>query len=212
MASGENMPRTPGSPNADFDQTKQELLDRLRSAVTGENPPSSFRALALAAEVTIPTLRHYFGGREDVLAAVFADCHVGGKHHLEVAATPSGPFAQSIHDFVQHVVGGFQFGGLSELHKFGLQEGFGDRPVALSYLAEILEPTLNACQKRLEAHISSNEMRDADPRHAAIGLISPLLVVFLHQNGLGGSTDYPLDIPKFAANHADAFVRAYRNS
>jgi AcrR family transcriptional regulator len=203
------MPRPRGRPNADFAQTRQELLDRLRSTLLGQNPPSSFRALAVAAQVTIPTLRHYFGGREEVLAAVFADCHAGGQHHLEIAATPTGPFAQSIHDFIQHVVGGFRFGGLRELHTVGLKEGLPDQPVALSYLAEILEPTLLACQKRLEAHIARQEMRTTDARHAAIGLISPLLVVFLHQQALGGAAAFPLDIDTFAKDHEQAFVTAY---
>ncbi len=206
------MPRPQGSANTDFAQKRQELLDRLRKTLLGKNPPSSFRALASAAKVTIPTLRHYFGDRDDVLAAVFADCHLGGRKELELAATPSGPFAKSIHDFVQHVIGGFQYGGLRELHTVGLLEGFGSGPVARSYLAEVLEPTLNACKQRLEVHIARGEMKDTDARHAAITLISPLVIVFLHQNALGGSKEYPMDIAAFARNHIDAFVTAYRKT
>lgn len=204
------MPRPRGSANTDFAQKRQELLDRLRAMLLGESPPSSFRALAVAANVTIPTLRHYFGDRDDVLAAVFADCHLGGHKELEIAATPSGPFAKSIFDCVHHIIGGFQYGGLRQLHTVGLLEGFGSHPVAQSYLAEVLEPTLNACKQRLEVHIARGEMKDTDARHAAINLISPVLIVFLHQNALGGSKEYPLDIAAFASNHIESFVTAYQ--
>jgi hypothetical protein len=105
---------------------------------------------------------------------------------------------------------GFRYVGLRELHTVGLQAGFTHRPAALSYLADILEPTLDACQKHLEAHIARGDMRKTDARHAAIGLISPFLVVFLHQHALGGSKDYPLDIAKFAKDHTKSFVTAYR--
>jgi len=111
---------------------------------------------------------------------------------------------------VHHIIGGFQYGGLRQLHTVGLLEGFGSHPVAQSYLAEVLEPTLNACKQRLEVHIARGEMKETDARHAAINLISPLLIVFLHQNALGGSKEYPLDIAAFASNHIEAFVTAYQ--
>ena len=203
------MPRKKGSANADFDAKKRELLRLLRSAIHGTPPPSSLRGLAKAANVTIPTLRHYFGDREEVFAAVFADCHAGGSREIEAAATASGRFAESIRDLVRHVADGFRYGGLDRLHAVGLIEGLGDPRVAASYLAEVLEPTLRAAQSRLETHTARGEMRPMDARMASVRLISPILVLFLHQQGLGGAADYPIDMEAFLASHAEAFVVAH---
>ena len=204
------MPRKKGSKNTDFAAKKQELLHRLRSTLLSDNPPSSLRSLAKAAGVTIPTLRHYFGDREEVFAAVFADCHSGGQKELDVAEAPSGVFRKSIHDLVRHVADGFRFGGLNHLHAVGLIEGLGNMRVARAYLAEVLEPTVKATQKRLETHMARGEMRETNARHAALGLVGPLLVLFLHQNALGGAANHPIDIDAFLADHAEAFLAAYK--
>jgi AcrR family transcriptional regulator len=203
------MPRKKGSANADFDASRRALLDRLRESLLGDEPPSSFRTLAAAAGVTMPTLRHYFGDREGVIAAVFAECHEGGERELEVAARPTGPFRRSVHDLLRHVADGFRYGRLDRLHAVGLVEGLANERVAGAYLADVLEPTLRAAQRRLEAHIDGGEMRPADPRHAALALLGPVVLLYLHQHGLCGEAAYPIDIDAFLSGHADAFVRAY---
>ena len=204
------MPRKKGSKNTDFVVKKEDLLRLLRSALRGDNPPSSLRSLAKAANVTLPTLRHYFGDREAVFAAIFADCRAGGRRELEIAGTASGEFRESIDELVRHIADGFRYGGLDRLHAVGLTEGLGNRRVASAYLAEVLEPTLSAAQARLETHIGRNEMRATDARHAALRLVSPILVLFLHQQPLGGAAEYPIDIESFIAGHADAFVAAHK--
>jgi AcrR family transcriptional regulator len=204
------VPRKKGSPNADFAAKKQDLLRLIRSALHGENPPSSLRSLAKAANVTLPTLRHYFGDREQVFAAVFADCRAGGRRELETAAVATGAFAKSISDLVRHIADGFRYGGLDRLHAVGLIEGLGNARVAGAYLAEVLEPTLSATQARLETHIGRGEMRATDARHAALRLVSPILVLFLHQQALGGAADYPMDTEAFLAGHVDAFVATHQ--
>jgi AcrR family transcriptional regulator len=203
------MPRKKGSQNADFAAAKQELLTRIRRALLGDAPPSSFRSLAAAAGVTIPTLRHYFGDRDAVIAAVFADCHSGGKHELQIARTPTGPLRASLQDFVRHFLGGLQYGGLDRLNAVGLVEGLNHPRVAQSYLSEVLEPTLVALQDRFQVHIDRTEMRAVNPRFAAIGFVSPLLLLVLHQNGLGGSANYPTEVDAFAREHTEAFLTAH---
>ena len=205
------MSRSPGSQNKDFAEARAALLGRLRAALLADHPPTSFRSLATAAGVTIPTLRHYFGDREEVLAAVFADCLVGGQAELKIAQTPSGPFRQSIHDLLHHLVGGFRHGRLDRLHSVGLTEGLSHARVAQSYLASILEPTLIAVGERLQAHIARGEMRVTDPRHAALALVSPVLLLFLHQHQLGGASSHPTDIDAFITHHAEAFTTAHQS-
>lgn len=203
------MARPKGVPNADREGKRQELVDRLRSALLSETPPSSYRSLAGAAGVTIPTLRHYFGDREGVIAAVFADCHQGASHHLQATRQPNGKFSESVQTLLEHVADGFLYGGLTELHSVGLIEGLADGGVAKAYLAEVLEPTLQAVEQRLLAHIKLGEMRKLDARVAALQLVSPVLIYFLHQDGLGGKDQYELDLHTLIKQHGSAFIRAY---
>lgn len=203
------MPRPKGSVNDDFVQSRAALVAKLRKALLSPAPPSSLRALAAAAGVTVPTLRHYFGDRDAVLAAVFADCHAGGAHELRTAATPTGAFRASVSDLVEHVADGFRYGGLDRLHAVGLTEGLAEPTVALSYLTEILEPTIEATTARLQAHIDRGEMRKVPARQAAVALLSPIVLLFLHQKCLNGHKSHPTNINALLKMHIDGFSRGY---
>jgi AcrR family transcriptional regulator len=204
------VPRPKGSLNDDFAESRAALLDKLRKAILGPTPPSSLRALAAAADVAVPTLRHYFGDKGAVLGAVFADCHAGGAGELETSARPTGAFEKSIGDLVRHVADGFRYGRLDRLHSVGLTEGLTSPPVALAYLTEVLEPTIEALTARLQAHIDRGEMRRVPARYAAITLLSPIVLLFLHQRGLNGAKSHPIDVDAFLATHTKGFVSGYR--
>ena len=64
------MSRTSGSRNRDYDTKRQELLKRIGVRLTdlSQGRPS-FRELAAAAGISVPTLRHYFKDRDGVLEA-----------------------------------------------------------------------------------------------------------------------------------------------
>jgi AcrR family transcriptional regulator len=203
------MPRPKGSLNDDFEASRKALLAKLRKSLLGPSPPSSMRSMAQAADVTVPTLKHYFGKKDAMLAAVFADCHEGGAQELLTAATPIGGFTASVGHLVRHVADGFRYGGLDRLHVVGLTEGLVEQPVANSYLTEILEPTIEAATTRLQAHIDFGEMQRVSARHAAFALLSPILLLFLHQRGLNGSKTHPTDIEAFIKTHVEGFVRGY---
>jgi AcrR family transcriptional regulator len=203
------MPRKTGSKNADFAASRAAILVRLRDALLKDNPPSSYRGLATAAGVTIPTLQHYFGNREEVFAAIFVDFREGAEGELAIAETPTGLLRQSTHDLVMHVADGFRYGGLVRLHAVGLAQGLSHIVLANSYLNHILEPTILATERRLDVHIAQGEMHPANTRYAAISLLSPIVLIFLHQQALDGAVAYPTDIDSFLQSHINAFVGFY---
>lgn len=203
------MPRPKGIANVDFAESRTALIAKLRNALLGTEPPSSLRSLAAAADVAVPTLRHYFGDKDGVLAAVFADCHAGGAHEMLVAASPTGSFKESVGDLVQHISDGFSHGRLDRLHAVGLTEGLAAADVAFAYLADVLEPTIEAATTRLQVHLDRGEMRPVVVRHAAVALLAPIIVIYLHQRGLNGSTTHPTDIDALLATHVDGFVTGY---
>lgn len=157
----------------------------------------------------MPTLKHHFGGRNEVVAAVLDHAGAAGAPHLQAGATPSGPLDRSVRAFLAYAAMGHRH-GVGDLHAIGLTEGIGHGVLGPRYVSVILEPTLQALEARLAAHVAAGEMRDANLRHAALALLAPLLLAQLHQDELGGAACRPLDLDAFLEDHAAAFVRAYR--
>ena len=201
------MARPAGSTNADHDEKRAALLGSLLAALLAATGPPSLRALARAAGVTVPTLRHYFGDRDAVLAAVFAHARADGAGPLRVAATPDGPAAASVAALLRHAAAGLTHGGVGRLNELGLREGLANPAAGAAYRREVLDPTLDAFAARLAAHAAAGELDVPDPRAAALELLAPLLMHFLHQTSLGGAADRPLDGERLIDDLAAAFVR-----
>jgi AcrR family transcriptional regulator len=207
------MARTKGARNEGFEERRTALIAALRARLRAPGPAPSMRELASAAEVTVPTLRHYFADREGVLRAVLEDELADGSKQngpLEIAATPSGPFAVSVRDLLQHADEGFAYGGLTDSHAMGLAEGARAEATAADYLRLALDPTIDAFAARLRTHQERGEMRrEVDARAAAVQLLSPLVIARLHQDRFGGRTANPIDIAAMLDQQAEAFTRGY---
>ena len=68
------MPRPKGVRDADYNNKRTALLHRMMEQVIGREPARpSMRQLADAAGVSVPTLRHYFGDRTAVFAAMLEE-------------------------------------------------------------------------------------------------------------------------------------------
>jgi AcrR family transcriptional regulator len=203
------MARPKGTPSALHEERRAALLAAIRERLVQQNqPPASLRELAAAAGVTVPTLRHYFGKRDDLVAALLADLGRQGEAHVARVAVADLPFRDSIADYVAYVRLGFRF-GLSEIHTLGLREGLRQDRLGPAYLNAILEPTIQSLETKLRLHQVKGDMRASDVRVAALQLLSPLILVFLHQNELCGDRVRPLDIDSFCADHVDNFVRGF---
>lgn len=207
------MPRAKGVKNADYEAKRRELLDRMlpRFARLDQERPS-LRQLAAAAEVTAPTLQHYFGDRTGVVAAMLQEYRRRGETRLGLVAQANGDFAGSMRDFARGLVMGMQAGAavrLGDVMAASLCEGLGDpqvSPLALSY---IIDPAVDALVARLEQHAARGEMIQADLRAAALMLLSPLLLAVLHQDQMNGRESRHIELAGLADEVSSAFVRAY---
>jgi len=204
------MGRPHGTHNEDYEEKRKLLLERMSGRMVAPTERASFRELAAAAGVSMPTLRHYFKDRNGVVAAWLAWKGSLGKPHLDVVARTDDDFATSIRSLMVYVRAGMDYGRVNELHVVGLTEGLTNPPLGPAYLQSILEPTLAATETRLAGHQTRGEMRkDVSVRTAALALLSPIILAVLHQRDLGGSTLRCLDMEDFYEAHAAAFVRAY---
>jgi AcrR family transcriptional regulator len=208
------MARTAGARNADFDQRRKTLIDKAKVRLsTQDGTAPSFRELALAAGVSVPTLRHYFGTREALIKAVFTNALEGASVHLQRARSAEHQ-GQSLEPalvaFLERVVKGWTSGSVGSLHRIGLAEGLRNPGTGLDYLVDVLEPTLQALEARLRSYVSQGVIVDCDTRHAGLMLLSPIILALLHQHDLGGTRCRPLDIHALINEHVRVFVRAYR--
>ena len=205
------MARISGTRNTDYEETRFKLLKTIRSRLlkTGVDKVS-FREMAEHAKVSVPTLRHYFGTRTALVQEVFADLHRDGRRYLEDASETDLDFSASMQQAANAILAGVRFGRMDKVHSLGLTEGLGNSELGPSYLNLILEPSLQAIERRLDLHRRRGELATGSTRHAALAFAAPLLLATLHQSGLGGNCVRPLDLAGFAQNHVQAFVLAYK--
>lgn len=171
---------------------------------------ASERALSRAAGVSMPTLRHYFATRDELIAAVFAHARRAALVHLhEIAAGALAPVRESVQWTLAFIVDGLTRFDLAGLHALGLRVGLRQPALGPAYLADVLEPTLVAVEARLERHAARGELRAHCGRAAALDLVAPALLAVLHQRELGGAACRPLNLQHFLDAHAEAFVRGW---
>lgn len=204
------MGRPAGRRNQDYQKERDQLLQRaLPALVRPGGVGLSFRQLAFEVGVSTATLRHYFQGRDQLIAQALEAFKQLGLPHLHAAATrPIEGVAASLDWLLRQIVDGWRL-GVGALHTMGLGAGLGHELLGPAYVNQILEPTIQATEARLARHIATGELEPCDVRHAAIELLSPLLIGLLHQDNLHGARCRPLDLERFLADHLQRFLRAY---
>lgn len=207
------MSRPIGRRNADYEEARARLLERLQPALLRPGGAElSFSEMAEAAGVSAATLRHYFRSRDQLLTAVLEALHSAGLPFLHSAATlPIEGVRASLEWLLLQVAQGWRF-GVGAIHALGLSAGLGHQQLGPSYVGEILEPTLQAAEARLARHVATGELEQCDLRHAALELLSPLVLGLLHQDNLLGVRCRPLDLDRFLTEHLERFLRAYSRS
>jgi AcrR family transcriptional regulator len=170
----------------------------------------SLRQLALAAGVTVPTLRHYFGDREDLVQAVLEEFFLLGERYLARGAEPHGELEPSIRAFLSRFAEVLVEGPkLGDMIAIAFLEGFYSKTLGPAALNYVIEPPLQAMEKRLAAHQARGELGYVDLRCAALMLISPLVVACMHQQQMFGDQVRPLDFAPLIDAVTSSFMTAY---
>ena len=203
------MSRRKGQRSEGFDDKRAALLGQAARRLTaaGATHPS-LRELAAACDVTLPTLKHYFGRRDDVVKAVLVHQGEQGRSYVTRLARTDLAFRPSIEEAVGFVLAGLR-AGVAEIVTMGLVEGLRHPSVGPEFLGAVIDPIVDAMSARCSLHMARGEMRDVVPRHAALFVIAPLVLAALHQLELGGEACNPMDLDALAASLVDAFVAAF---
>ncbi len=206
------MGRPKGSRNEGYEEERarleRALLERLTEA---DGPNVSFREMARACDVTPPTLRHYFGGREGAIRAAIERAQRDGTEHLRATASSEmGPVDEALPALLRILLVAWRQFGVGDIMRFGLEVGLGDDELGPVYVENLLEPVLQSFEERLAMHIKRGDLRPSlDARYGALSLISPIVMGLLHQRELGGDQCRPLDIEQLVDTHCDAFIKTW---
>lgn len=203
--------RSKGARNAGFDARRAELVARMRGRLLLRDAPRpTLRELALAAGCSVSTLNHYFGKRDDIVMAVFADSGRRGQGQFDATRQAGPEFDASVRDAAAMAWRALTRHGVADAMAMGMAESMGNGLLGPAFIRTMFEPFVISLAERLDAHVARGQMRAVDTRMAALALASPLLLGTLHQGQLGGAQDYPLDGAAFLDHVVEGFLRAYR--
>lgn len=171
---------------------------------------ASLRDLAAAAGVSVPTVRHYFGDRGGLVAAAVETMgNMGTAHIARAADTEAGPVAASLGWLLRAVADAWTRWGVGNMVAASVACGVFDAQVGPATVNGILEPVLQAAERRIQRHVDRGEIVVPDVRAAALQLMAPPLLALLHQGPLGGAGCRPLDVDAFLDGHLAAWLRSY---
>lgn len=187
------MARPAGVRNHDFEQKRAALIDGLTHfAATAELRRPSLRQFAKAVDASEPTLRHYFKDRRGVVGAILENMGKISRTFRGDLATPSDSVVNAVKNYYLVAAPGTQFDLFTRAHAFGLIEGVADATAGKAYLKYMLEPALTVITEKLSdtpgAPKSAPELRAAP-----FAILSPLILMGIHQMLLGGAEEAPID-------------------
>ena len=169
------------------------------------------RELAQTAGVSVPTMRHYFGDRDGVIAAALGTMKDVGRFHQNRAATENLdlPLEESLLWVLKQFAKGW-VGGVGQLMTAGILIGANSETLGPAFVEATLEPSLEAFERRIANMQQLSQIQpDADPRVAALALVCPVFMGLLHQIQLRGSTCRELNLDAFMAEHVVRFARGW---
>ncbi|MEO0607585.1 MAG: hypothetical protein AAFY82_05095 [Pseudomonadota bacterium] len=191
------MPRPAGVRNHDFDAKRTALLDTLTEfALRDDLRRPSLRQFAIAAKASEPTLRHYFKDRQGLVVAILGHIHDRAVPLWQIIMTGAPDTATAVEEYFRVTEAGLTLGGFARAHAFGIIEGMADEVVGRAYLECLLDPALEAVSKKMAATPGGPES-PAECRASAFMMLSPILVMTLHQQLLGGQDASPVDTDGF---------------
>ena len=191
------MPRPAGVRNHNFEAKRTALLDTLTEfALQDDLRRPSLRQFALAAGASEPTLRHYFRDRQGVVIAILGHIHTRALPLWDIIKTGADDTATAVAEYFRVTEAGLTHGGFARAHAFGLIEGMADEAVGQAYLEFLLDPALEAVSAKMDATPGRPET-ETERKAAAFMMLSPILVMTLHQQLLGGKDASPIDTNGF---------------
>lgn len=187
------MARPSGVRNADYDEKRQRLLDKLTSHVLENDVDRpSLRQFSIVAETSEPTLKHYFDDRTGLIIAIFENFN---RLSEPLKAAFRGPF-DSITDAVNIYSAraarmssdkGYTYGNL-----FMMRECLSDPSIFKEYVKHITEPAIEALAEGF-VRSKGGPRNLTHARTAAKMIVTNAMGLTFQKHILGDDDKEPLD-------------------
>ena len=187
------MARPAGVRNQDFEQKKQALTDKLLNYVLSDGVDRpSFRQLAIAAETSEPTLRHYFKDRTGLIVHLLNYINKRSEPMREALRQPQDNLDDAVKGYFAQMKALTKSDAYVRVHAFGIREAMADEEIQKFYLQKFLSSGIDSVAERLVRSKGGPSSYD-EARHAAILIVSASLLRVVHQEVLRGKVHKPLD-------------------
>lgn len=202
------MGRPAGSRNRDYEASRHALASRLGPhLLRNDGEPATVADLAVAAEVSATTLKHYFTDRDGIFAAVMQAVYDDSRGYLDAAGEPGTlTVAESVSALLHGLVVTWRDYGLGRVFASGLALGTAHELRGPAFLGSVLEPLTLSVEHLLTVHVERGDLPGVDVRAVALGLLGPVVLALLHQDCLGGRVSRPLDTTALINAHVATMV------
>lgn len=195
-----------------FKRRKAERPDEIVAAAFQVFAEKGFAAarlddIAAQAGVSKGAIYLYFATKEDIFRAVVEQAVAPnlGRVQGAIAAHPDS-FPDLLRSFVAVIAGLIESSPLGGVLKMVVGESRNFPQLAQAWHDSLVAPALAAMTAAIAAAQARGELRACDPRLAAVGLISPMLVGVIWRETFVPVGAAPLDIPALARQHVEIWL------
>ncbi len=167
--------------------------------------------IAARAGVSKGALYLYFATKEDLFRAVIEQGVAPNLGRMQAALVEHrGAFPELLRAFAAIAVGIATETPVGGIAKMVIGESRNFPELARAWRERLVEPALGAMSGAIAAAQARGELRAGDPRHAAISLVSPMLLGVIWRETFVPVGAEPLDIPTLAQQHVELWLRGMR--
>lgn len=188
------MGRAPGVRNERYAEKRQELLDAVTDYVLRDDVMTpSLRQIAIAAGVSDPTVKHYFGDRTALVRDVLANVGARSEPLREEIRKGKPSIGEAIEDYLQLMATVPQNSMIVRANLFALRESLIEPSIFKTYIDLVVEPNIGALAERLMSS-SGGPGNYANARAAAGMITSNLSMISLRHIMLGESDQVSMTV------------------
>lgn len=206
------MARPAGVRNQDFEEKRGALLRKVTGYLLQDDVVRpSFRQLAIAADSSEPTLRHYFGNRAGVIVEAFKLIRRESEHLRDILRQPQKDCTTAVMSYVDYVLELAKSERYVQAHVLGIRESLDDDGVKEAYLTEFVGPGIEALTERLLGTPGPPHTPE-EAQAAAMMIVSSSVTMILHQDVLNGRKYMPVDRKLYLEQFGNWFLRGLDSS
>ena len=163
--------------------------------------------IAARAGVSKGALYLYFATKEDLFRAVIEQGVAPNLGRLQAALVEHrGAFPELLRAFAAIAVGIATETPVGGIAKMVIGESRNFPELARAWRERLVEPALGAMSGAIAAAQARGELRAGDPRHAAISLVSPMLLGVIWRETFVPVGAEPFDLRALLAQHVDTIL------